>query len=102
MVNTATAVPEEQHFIRSSLSPCRAQKRHASLGGVRLRPIGNGAAAQTRRREQIAVPRAVYGSYRDNNPKRGQADHEGSACDPAYGTGVARAFGLEHHVPGGG
>ena len=29
MVNTATAVPEEQHFIISSLSPGRVQKRLA-------------------------------------------------------------------------
>src|ERR1700720_1228890 len=29
MVNTATVVPEEQHFILSSLSPSRAQERLA-------------------------------------------------------------------------
>jgi hypothetical protein len=29
MVNTATVVPEEQHFILSSLAPTRAQTRLA-------------------------------------------------------------------------
>ena len=34
MVNTAAVDPEEQHFILSSLSPGRAQKRLALVGRV--------------------------------------------------------------------